>query len=125
MFLKLSAESSCHVYHLRTRSVVTRVPVGTSQVLSLNPSGSEFRLGLKNSSPLLILKAQAKAWRSCGNGEWHRPDTHMGCGGPCVRGERGSGVFSDCVRRPFFLTRKPQEGSYPRQAKFYVMCIST
>jgi hypothetical protein len=57
---------------LRTHTVVVRVPVGTSQVSSSNPSGSEFRPGLKKTpSPILIFKAQPKAWPSCGNGVWH------------------------------------------------------
>jgi hypothetical protein len=43
----------------------------------------------------------------------------MGCGGPCVRGERGSEVFSVCVRRPFFLSRYRRRRSFPWQAEFF------
>jgi hypothetical protein len=41
------------------------------------------------------------------------------CGGPCVRGERGSGVFSICVRRHFFLIEYRRRRSYPRHAEFF------
>jgi hypothetical protein len=54
-------------------------------------------------SPLLILKAQAKSRPRYGNGAWHRSGTHMGCGGPCIREEMSSGVFSIYMRRPLFL----------------------
>jgi hypothetical protein len=64
-----------------TRSIVARVPVGNSQVLSSNPGGSEFCPGLKkNPHPSSFSKAQAKARPNCGNGALHWPDTHMSCG---------------------------------------------
>jgi hypothetical protein len=36
-----------------------------------------------------------------------------------VYGGRGSGVFSVYVRRPFFLTRKPQGVVIPLAAEFF------
>jgi hypothetical protein len=103
---------------LRTRSIVARVLVGTSQVPSSNPSGSEFCPGLKKNPRLssfskhrlrpgpVVVMVPAPTRHSHG---LRRP--------LCKRG-RGLGVFSVCVIRPFFLTRNRRGQSYPRQAEF-------
>jgi hypothetical protein len=89
---------------LQTHSIMARASDGTSQELSSILNGNEFHPRLKTSSRISSFpKHRLRPDPVIGNDAMHRPSSHMGCRGSYIGGE-GSGVFSICVRRPFFLS---------------------